>query len=407
MTKPLNCTPIIPIEVLAYLQNNIPSTSDQIPRAILTQCLSEQKYDTNLPAIFFNEYNTIMFGMSISEVVSLEFNGDLKVKVNLDYKWAEPRFRWFLDSGINNWTWPPSTMLHVSQVWPFIFEVLNCPLQNCELRPQNQSLVRVNYSGTVELLMPVLVFAKCDLKLTLFPFDIQTCNLLLAAKNYLQLTWIQVNYSYTFWIASTPYIHKNDEWVLSAINLQFTEANEILMKKNTPDNFTMEIFPRGKVAINCELTLVRRPSYFVYNLIVPLLVIVSLGIAGVFIPSDAPEKPEVLLTVLLAFTFYQLLLAENTPKTDSVPLIGYYIMWSLVLAAFHLLAASVVLRLHHNNQANSLPPIIIRLIVIRPILTVCIAVKKAFCLVILKLFRRGSATIISNGSKFISYFIYL
>ena len=151
LTQSLNCTPLIPIEVFAYLKNNTPLASDQILLAILTECLSEQKYDTNVPAVFFNEYNRILFGISISEVVSLEFNGDLQVKVNLDYQWEEPRFRWQLDSGINNWTWPQSTMLHISQVWPFIFEVLNCPLQNCELRPQNQSHVYVNYTGTVEL----------------------------------------------------------------------------------------------------------------------------------------------------------------------------------------------------------------------------------------------------------------
>lgn len=398
--QPLNCTPSIPNNILNYLVNTSPAETDEIPLAILTQCISNQEYDRNVPALFYNKHNRILFGMSISHVVSLEFNGDLQVKVNLDYKWPEPRFSWLLDSGINNWTWPPATFLQISQVWPLIFEVLNCPLQNCELSPQNHSYVHVNHTGTIELQMTALVFAKCDLVYTHFPFDIQSCNLQLAAKNYIQLGWLNINYSFKFWLASNSYIHNCDEWALTAISTQLTEANEILMKRHTPDNFTMEIYPRGNVAINCTMTLVRRPSYFIYNLIVPLLVIVCLGVATTLIPSEAPEKPEVLLTVLLAFTFYQMLLADNTPKTESVPLIGYYIMWSLVLAAYHLLSASLVLRLHHFNQENSQPPKFLRLFIIRPINLICKFFKKASCWVISKIFRSRSSNLINDGMHF-------
>ena len=74
--------------------------------------------------------------------------------------------------------------------------------------------------------------------------------------------------------------------------------------------------------LNISITLTRVSNYFIYNLVVPLLVIVLLGVATIFMPSDEAEKPGLLLEVLIGFTLYQLLLADYTPQTASVPLIG-------------------------------------------------------------------------------------
>lgn len=60
----------------------------------------------------------------------------------------------------------------------------------------------------------------------------------------------------------------------------------------------------------------------------------------------------------------KVLLAENTPKTDSVPLIGLYIMWSFILTAEHLFACCIILRLHKMGDREANP--LIRALILRP-----------------------------------------
>ena len=69
----------------------------------------------------------------------------------------------------------------------------------------------------------------------------------------------------------------------------------------------------------------------------------------------------------MAFTLYQLLLAENTPRTNSIPLMGIYIVCSFMLAALHLLSTLLILRLHHLAEKSLRPPFIVRAVVVRPV----------------------------------------
>lgn len=69
----------------------------------------------------------------------------------------------------------------------------------------------------------------------------------------------------------------------------------------------------------------------------------------------------------MAFTLYQLLLAENTPRTNYVPLMGLFIVCSFVLAALHLLASLIILRIHHFAEYSLLAPHILRAWALRPV----------------------------------------
>ena len=94
--------------------------------------------------------------------------------------------------------------------------------------------------------------------------------------------------------------------------------------------------------------------------------IVALGIIAVLYPSNENEKPLILLHVLLSFTFFQLLLADAHPTSNRPPLIALYIVASMGLAAFHLLAACFILQMHRIGD-HSRPPHWIRAYIIRPV----------------------------------------
>lgn len=67
----------------------------------------------------------------------------------------------------------------------------------------------------------------------------------------------------------------------------------------------------------------RRTLYYTYNVVIPCIMLSTLTLSGFWMRPDSGEKVTLGLTVLLAFSVFMLLVAENMPATSSfVPLIG-------------------------------------------------------------------------------------
>ena len=67
----------------------------------------------------------------------------------------------------------------------------------------------------------------------------------------------------------------------------------------------------------------RRTLYYLFNIIFPCLWLTVLSLLGFWLPPDSGEKITLGITVLLAFSVFMLLIAENMPATSEfVPLIG-------------------------------------------------------------------------------------
>ena len=145
--------------------------------------------------------------------------------------------------------------------------------------------------------------------------------------------------------------------------------------KNVGHGVFLELIPnlvlQGLIS-NTLLTPIQQTIYSYSS-----FVIVALGIIAVIFPSQVSEKPLILLHVLLSFTFFQLLLADAHPASNTPPLLGLYIMASMTLAAFHLLTACLILRLHHLPK-DSYPPNVIRVIFLRPLIRLSAGCRKLF-----------------------------
>jgi len=62
-----------------------------------------------------------------------------------------------------------------------------------------------------------------------------------------------------------------------------------------------------------------------FNVIFPCLWLTMLSLVGFWLPPDSGEKITLGITVLLAFSVFMLMIAENMPATSEfVPLMGTY-----------------------------------------------------------------------------------
>ncbi|KAF6018397.1 hypothetical protein EB796_023302 [Bugula neritina] len=102
----------------------------------------------------------------------------------------------------------------------------------------------------------------------------------------------------------------------------------------------------------------RRVLYYMFNIVFPCLWLSILSTLTFWLPPDSGEKITLGITVLLAFSVFMLLVAENMPKTsESIPLIGIYLFVTMSLNSIATIQTIVVLKMHHSGPlVQKIPP---------------------------------------------------
>jgi nicotinic acetylcholine receptor len=95
----------------------------------------------------------------------------------------------------------------------------------------------------------------------------------------------------------------------------------------------------------------RRILYYLINILFPCLLLSAISVMTFWLPPDSGEKVALSITVLLAFSVFMLLIAENIPTTsETVPLIGIYLTVVMVLTSLSIALAIFILELHHATK---------------------------------------------------------
>ena len=72
---------------------------------------------------------------------------------------------------------------------------------------------------------------------------------------------------------------------------------------------------------------------------------------GFWLPPDSGEKITLGITVLLAFSVFMLLIAENIPATsEMIPIICIYLTVTMSLTSMSIVLTVLVLNLHHHGS---------------------------------------------------------
>ena len=106
-----------------------------------------------------------------------------------------------------------------------------------------------------------------------------------------------------------------------------------------------------------QVHLRRKYGFYVVNLIIPLVSHAVLTILTFYLPSDSKQKIPLSITIMLSLTVYFLLLTEIIPSTSLVlPLLGEYLLFTLILVTFSLLATVLALNAHFRSSATHTMP---------------------------------------------------
>ena len=71
----------------------------------------------------------------------------------------------------------------------------------------------------------------------------------------------------------------------------------------------------------------RRPMFYVFNLILPCLLINGISLLAFYVPSESGEKVTLSINTLLSLTVFLMLVKDNLPHSQQTPLISKYALF--------------------------------------------------------------------------------
>lgn len=93
-----------------------------------------------------------------------------------------------------------------------------------------------------------------------------------------------------------------------------------------------------------------RTLFYTVNLIFPCIGISFLTVLVFYLPSDSGEKVTLSISILISLTVFFLLLVEIIPSTSLViPLIGKYLLFTMVLVTLSICVTVVVINIHFRS----------------------------------------------------------
>ncbi|XP_054625696.1 neuronal acetylcholine receptor subunit beta-4 isoform X1 [Dunckerocampus dactyliophorus] len=302
---------------------------------LMNWLLGKNRYNPLIrPAVNRTERVTVKLQVSLAQLISVnEREQIMTTNVWLTQHWVDYRLSWdpAKYEGIDKLRipsrhiWLPDIVLYNNADGTYEVTVF--------------TNVIVLFNGSINWLPPAIYKSACKIEVKHFPFDQQNCTLKFRSWTY---DHTEIDLILKSEMASMDDFTPSGEWDILAL----------------PGRRTVNPLDSTYVDLTYDFIIKRKPLFYTINLIIPCVLITSLAILVFYLPSDCGEKMTLCISVLLALTVFLLLISKIVPPTSlDVPLIGKYLMFTMVLVTFSIITSVCVLNVHHRSPStHTMPP---------------------------------------------------
>ncbi|MFH4973825.1 hypothetical protein AB6A40_000534 [Gnathostoma spinigerum] len=224
----------------------------------------------------------------------------------------------------------------------------------------------LHYTGEVTWEPPAIFKSLCQIDVRWFPFDEQRCHLKFGSWSYsedlITLDLLDGTPRYELELTESGHLI-NVTIVEEGIDLSdyYPSVEWDIMsrvaKRRTKNYPSCCPESDGYVDIMYYLELRRKPLFYTVNLVFPCVGISFLTILVFYLPSDSGEKVALCISILVALTVFYLLLTEIIPATSiSLPLIGKYLLFTMIMVTLSVVVTVVSLNLHFRTPTTHRMP---------------------------------------------------
>ncbi|NXQ65980.1 ACHB2 protein, partial [Quiscalus mexicanus] len=286
------------------------------------------------PATNGSELVTVQLMVSLAQLISVhEREQIMTTNVWLTQEWEDYRLTWKPEDFDNM----KKVRLPSKHIWLPDVVLYNNADGMYEVSFYSNAVI--SYDGSIFWLPPAIYKSACKIEVKHFPFDQQNCTMKFRSWTYDRT---EIDLVLKSEVASLDDFTPSGEWDIVALPGRRNE---------NPDDSTY-------VDITYDFIIRRKPLFYTINLIIPCILITSLAILVFYLPSDCGEKMTLCISVLLALTVFLLLISKIVPPTSlDVPLVGKYLMFTMVLVTFSIVTSVCVLNVHHRSPTtHTMPP---------------------------------------------------
>ncbi|XP_075432160.1 neuronal acetylcholine receptor subunit beta-4 isoform X1 [Ascaphus truei] len=301
----------------------------------MNNLLNKDRYNKLIRPAFNNTQRvSIVLQVSLAQLISVnEREQIMTTNVWLKQEWADYRLTWDPAEydGIRKLRIPSQ------QIWLPDIVLYNNADGTYEVSLFTNAIVQNN--GSIAWLPPAIYKSACKIEVKHFPFDQQNCTMKFRSWTY--------DYTEIDLVLKTGWASMDD----------FTPSGEWDII-DLPGRRRVNPLDRTYVDITYDFIIKRKPLFYTINLIIPCILITSLAILVFYLPSDCGQKMTLCISVLLALTVFLLLISKIVPPTSlDVPLIGKYLMFTMVLVTFSIVTSVCVLNVHHRSPSTHTMPL--------------------------------------------------
>ncbi|XP_045178295.2 acetylcholine receptor subunit beta-like isoform X2 [Mercenaria mercenaria] len=282
---------------------------------------------------------SVSVGLNLVTINSLDIKDQiLSTSGFFTMQWTDSRLSW---AGIANYTQIRFLFSTEKYMWRPASFIANS-VNELEVFSDENWLIRINSAGNAYWTPGGIFETNCDVDITYYPLDTQTCSIVLT-------TWAYTSNEISLHFASDPVttdnFSPNGEWDL----IETTTSSETATKSPQDTNNYDRLY--------FTLKMKRRPLFHILNTIFPVLLMASLIVFVFKLPPESGERVGMSLTVLLAYAVYLTLIADNIPKTSlSTSILSTYLTIILMLSTLSVVFTIVVLDIYFNHDDDEEPP---------------------------------------------------
>ncbi|KAL5108266.1 Neuronal acetylcholine receptor subunit beta-3 [Taenia crassiceps] len=314
----------------------------------------------------------VNYGLQLIQILDLDENKQiLHTNCWSMYKWNDSLLQWDPAEHGN----VTEVRIFPSQVWTPDIQLFN--FADERIREHRIARVVVHSDGSILWVPQALFKSTCQVEITYFPFDTQICTLEFGSWTYdrtqLELDW---------WISSTSpipmayvdfvdYVPSN-EWrtdgeaekdIVHTNRTKQIKAYKRYQERNQTDG---DVVTTKQYTVLCyRVRLHRNPSFYIFILVVPCILLSSLTIVVFWLPPESPAKMMLGMNIFVTFFLLLLVLAGQTPNAvKEFPLIGAYFCLNMIMITLSTFLATLVIHFHYRGARNGpLPAILHRIII--------------------------------------------
>uniref|UniRef100_A0A4W4EBZ1 Cholinergic receptor, nicotinic, alpha 4b n=1 Tax=Electrophorus electricus TaxID=8005 RepID=A0A4W4EBZ1_ELEEL len=302
----------------------------------LLQVLFQRYNKFSRPVANISDVVLVHFGLSIAQLIDVdEKNQMMTTNVWVKQEWSDYKLRW------NPRDYENVTSIRIPSELIWRPDIVLYNNADGDFAVTHLTKAQVFHDGRIKWKPPAIYKSSCSIDVTFFPFDQQNCKMKFGSWTYdrakIDLVSMGSNVDQMdYW--------ESGEWVIiNAVGKYNTKKYECCA----------EIYPD----ITYSFIIRRLPLFYTINLIIPCLLISCLTVLVFYLPSECAEKITLCISVLLSLTVFLLLITEIIPSTSLViPLIGEYLLFTMIFVTLSIIITVFVLNVHHRSPRTHRMP---------------------------------------------------